>query len=136
MGSVEASLLGDSIPPNRYSLVSNAADFAVFTDEYLRTVASGRGQGTFGSAINLDKNFLPPDSLNNLRTFVKGHQFAIVGYDISLDSYILYNPWGAGPSASAPAKSPFAVTAQDVYAQWLLPSRAITDGQSTVTFAA
>ena len=135
VGSVEASLLGDSIPPNRYSLVSNAADFAVFTDEYRRTVASGRGQGTFGSAIDLDQNFLPTDSPNNLLTFVAGHQFAIVGYDISLDSYILYNPWGAsGPSDDF--ISPFAITAQDVYTQWLLPSRAITNDYSAVTFAA
>ena len=135
VGSMEASLFGDSVPPNRYSLVSNAADFAVFTDEYLRTVASGRGQGTLGSAINLDQNFLPNDSPNNLRTFVKGHQFAIVGYDISLDSYILYNPWGAG-GPSDRFISPFAIAAQDVYAQWLLPSRAITDDFSSVTFAA
>ena len=131
----EARLSGDSVPPNRYNLVSNAADFAVFTDEYRRTVASGRGQGTFGSAIDLDQNFLPTDSPNNLLTFVAGHQFAIVGYDISLDSYILYNPWGAsGPSDDF--ISPFAITAQDVYTQWLLPSRAITNDYSAVTFAA
>ena len=120
-GAAQPELFFESFGGERYFMADSLSKVLDFSNQYQASIASGHGPGTLTSWVDLSPTF-ETTSDSSTRTLIKGHQFAIVGFNPQTNTFTIYNPWGKRTNSMNDSYiSPFEMSAADVYSKYLLP---------------